>query len=182
MATWTNVSNTVLEPGDPIRSVDIIAIKENVIALSEGASGAPKIVAAALNTGTNERNWVLARYASVDFNGVGSYVVAYYGIGAPATPGSGINVQMLLRGSTVAGSSLFVSSRGTGAVSNPPVNEAGSPNSIAATLYNSSSGTFPTANKTSLSGTWRFMTGGAVAYRDEGSTGYWPTGLWMRIS
>lgn len=29
MAVFTNVSNTVLEPGDPIRSVDIIAIKEN---------------------------------------------------------------------------------------------------------------------------------------------------------
>jgi hypothetical protein len=49
MATWTNVSSTVLEPGDPIRSVDIIAIKENIIALSEGASGAPKIVTAAIN-------------------------------------------------------------------------------------------------------------------------------------
>ena len=51
MATWTNVSNTVLEPGDPIRSVDIIAIKENIIALSEGASGAPKILTAAINDG-----------------------------------------------------------------------------------------------------------------------------------
>jgi len=31
MTTWTNVSSTVLEPGDPIRSVDIIAIKENTV-------------------------------------------------------------------------------------------------------------------------------------------------------
>jgi hypothetical protein len=31
MATWTNVPNSVLEPGDPIRSVDIIAIKENAV-------------------------------------------------------------------------------------------------------------------------------------------------------
>jgi hypothetical protein len=29
MAIWTNVPDSVLEPGDPIRSVDIIAIKEN---------------------------------------------------------------------------------------------------------------------------------------------------------
>jgi hypothetical protein len=49
MATWTNVPNSVLEPGDPIRSVDIIAIKENIIALSEGASGAPKILTNAIN-------------------------------------------------------------------------------------------------------------------------------------
>jgi hypothetical protein len=51
MATWTDVSSTVLEPGDPIRSVDIIAIKENIIALSEGASGAPKILDAAITEG-----------------------------------------------------------------------------------------------------------------------------------
>lgn len=35
MAVFTNVSNTVLEPGDPIRSVDIIAIKENTNYLKE---------------------------------------------------------------------------------------------------------------------------------------------------
>lgn len=31
MATWTNVPDSNLEPGDPIRSVDIIAIKENAV-------------------------------------------------------------------------------------------------------------------------------------------------------
>lgn len=31
MATWTNVPDSSLEPGDPIRSVDIIAIKENTV-------------------------------------------------------------------------------------------------------------------------------------------------------
>lgn len=31
MATWTNVPDSNLEPGDPIRSVDIIAIKENTV-------------------------------------------------------------------------------------------------------------------------------------------------------
>ena len=44
MATWTDVSSTVLEPGDPIRSVDIIAIKEKIIAVPEGVTGAPRIV------------------------------------------------------------------------------------------------------------------------------------------
>jgi hypothetical protein len=43
MATWTNVPDSNLEPGDPIRSVDIIAIKDNTTALAEGASGAPEI-------------------------------------------------------------------------------------------------------------------------------------------
>jgi len=31
MAIWTNVPDSNLEPGDPIRSVDIIAIKENAV-------------------------------------------------------------------------------------------------------------------------------------------------------
>jgi hypothetical protein len=35
MSVFTNVPNTVLEPGDPIRSVDIIAIKENTNFLNE---------------------------------------------------------------------------------------------------------------------------------------------------
>lgn len=52
MAVWTDVSSTVLEPGDPIRSVDIIAIKENITALSEGADGAPKISRLALAPNT----------------------------------------------------------------------------------------------------------------------------------
>jgi hypothetical protein len=43
MATWTNVLDSNLEPGDPIRSVDIIAIKDNTTALAEGATGAPEI-------------------------------------------------------------------------------------------------------------------------------------------
>lgn len=36
MTTFTNVSSTVLEPGDPIRSTDITAIKDNTLFLYEG--------------------------------------------------------------------------------------------------------------------------------------------------
>jgi hypothetical protein len=38
MSTFTNVPDSVLEPGDPIRSVDIIAIKNNAIFLKDGIS------------------------------------------------------------------------------------------------------------------------------------------------
>jgi hypothetical protein len=95
MATWTNVSNTVLEPGDPIRSVDIIAIKENIIALSEGASGAPKIQAAAIASGvlTNTTN-VLTATAGATVGALGTYCLAY------ATSSIAI-------GNTVAGSNLL---------------------------------------------------------------------------
>lgn len=48
MATWTNISNTNLQPGAPARSVDVIALRDNPIALAEGAAGAPRIQTAAL--------------------------------------------------------------------------------------------------------------------------------------
>jgi hypothetical protein len=43
MSTWTNVTDTVLEPGQPIRSVDIIAIKNNILAVPDGAANAPRV-------------------------------------------------------------------------------------------------------------------------------------------
>lgn len=42
MATWTNVADANQLPGEPIRSIDIIAIKDNITAQAEGATGAPK--------------------------------------------------------------------------------------------------------------------------------------------
>lgn len=106
MATWTNVSNTVLEPGDPIRSVDIIAIKENIIALSEGASGAPKILTNAINDAavttaklaTNERMTttnVLAATASASVGAVGTYAALGTTLGGATEAGG-----------TIAGSNL----------------------------------------------------------------------------
>jgi hypothetical protein len=139
MATWTNVPNSVLEPGDPIRSVDIIAIKENVIALSEGATGAPKIQAAALNTGTNEQNWVLGRYAGAQFEVVGSYAVLM------SSQRSNI-----AENATVAGSVLRKNASSTHIV-NPSVN----PTVIYAPLRRNK-GTY-NGGGTALSGTWRKM-------------------------
>jgi hypothetical protein len=49
MATFTNISDTVLEPGKPIRSVDTIALRDNPVAIAEGASGAPRIGRPALD-------------------------------------------------------------------------------------------------------------------------------------
>lgn len=74
MTVFTTVPDSVLDPGDPIRSVDIIAIKNNPIAIAEGATGAPKIVTGAL--ATNERmntTNVLAATAAAAFGAVGTY-------------------------------------------------------------------------------------------------------------
>src|SRR5690625_681253 len=43
MATWTDIPDSVLEPGKPIRSVDALALRDNAIAIAEGAPNAPRI-------------------------------------------------------------------------------------------------------------------------------------------
>jgi hypothetical protein len=44
MATWTTLPDASLEPGKPIRSIDGLALRDNPVAITEGASGAPRIV------------------------------------------------------------------------------------------------------------------------------------------
>lgn len=48
MATWTSIDTARLEPGKPARSIDAMALRDNPIAIAEGAEGAPKIELAAL--------------------------------------------------------------------------------------------------------------------------------------
>ena len=52
MATWTTLPDATLEPGKPIRSIDVLALRDNPVAISEGASGAPKVRTAALQPPT----------------------------------------------------------------------------------------------------------------------------------
>ena len=83
MATWTTITDAALEPGKPIRSVDGLALRDNVTALAEGAAGAPRIENAAFDaavlgsekfqTGTTERDWVLARTSDAGAGAVGTY-------------------------------------------------------------------------------------------------------------
>ena len=86
MATWTDIQTTVLEPGKPVRSVDGLALRDNPVAIAEGAVGAPRIVNAALANatlgaekfqgGTTERNWVMGFNASAVPGSVGTYAFA----------------------------------------------------------------------------------------------------------
>ena len=43
MVEWVNIPDEVLEPGKPIRSVDGFAMRDNPMAIAEGADGAPRI-------------------------------------------------------------------------------------------------------------------------------------------
>lgn len=49
MAFWTNLLNSIFETGKPIRAVDGRALRDNPIAMFEGAPGAPKLQGKALD-------------------------------------------------------------------------------------------------------------------------------------
>ena len=154
MATWTTITDATLEPGKPIRSVDGLALRDNVTALAEGAAGAPRIQNAAMDTdsvdnanvvdgtlgsekfqtGTDERDWVLGRTSGAAAGAVGTYAFAQ----ADAGFASGF-------GDSISGSRLTPS--------NVAVNSFGS-----------------------VSGTWRCM-----GSTDDGP-GSEKTTLWLRIS
>jgi hypothetical protein len=90
---WTNIDDSFLEPGKPVRSADLIALRDNPGAIAGGASGAPKVVTGAmaansidgdrlaagttgaekLQSGTAERNWVLGRLSTAAAGSIGSY-------------------------------------------------------------------------------------------------------------
>jgi hypothetical protein len=103
MADWTTIPDSSIEPGKPIRSIDGLALRDNPIAIAEGAVGAPKVQPSTAiqwgsSTNTNdERDWVLGRTAGATALAVGTYAIGTSGSGASS-------------GSTVAGSSIGLGS------------------------------------------------------------------------
>jgi hypothetical protein len=67
--SWTNIPNGNLAVGAPIRSVDQLALRDNPIAIAEGATGAPRVRAEALNGGQSGTAPIYAARAWVNFNG-----------------------------------------------------------------------------------------------------------------
>lgn len=131
MTTYTAIPDASLEPGKPARSVDAILLRDNPIAITEGASGAPKIQAAALDTDS-----VLAAYGrDVTAGEIGSFVLGHI------SGGSGTYDY----GSTIAGSSLHAACFGSVSTNTYP---AATP---------SSSSFYMISKSTGLSGTWRCM-------------------------
>jgi hypothetical protein len=115
MADYTAIANATIEPNAPLISATMFALRDNPTAIAEGASGAPRIVNAAiqnatigaekLQSGTAERDWVLARCAAADAGAVGTY--AFLSRGGSATKSFG---------STESGSNLLPSNANGGAV------------------------------------------------------------------
>jgi hypothetical protein len=102
MADWTTIPDSSIEPGKPIRSIDGLALRDNPVAIAEGAAGAPRVNSdTAINfvgygTGTvNQKNWILGRTSQANTGDIGTYAFLYHTTAVQQTPGS-----------TVAGSSL----------------------------------------------------------------------------
>ena len=67
MATWTTIPDSSVEPGKPIRSIDTLAMRDNPVAIAEGAAGAPRVDLPA----------IVAALASVPVGSIGSYALLY---------------------------------------------------------------------------------------------------------
>ena len=76
MADWTTISDTQVDPNAPLTSELMTALRDNPIAIAQGASGATRITDAALDTGaatTAGTDWVAKRNAGVAAGAIGSY-------------------------------------------------------------------------------------------------------------
>ena len=161
MADFTTIPDSNIEPGRPIRSIDGLALRDNPIAIAEGAAGAPRIQTAGIQNSAvttakiaaNERMTtanVLGQTAGASVGAVGSYAFLRPNNATSYGPGS-----------TLAGSSL----RYSGALR----------------LVNTSSARHTAVDGGAPAGTWRCMgqrTGdvGGVPNNAIVST------LWLRIS
>jgi hypothetical protein len=112
---------------------------------------------------------------------VGAYTFAFVGLNSPTSLAS--RAQNYATGTTIAGSSLRVDNRATG------TNVVGQPAPLAAVTIgaNLNSTVFPTANTTTLAGTWRLMSGSQTwCYNFDNGCGnfsaVWYGLFWIRIS
>ena len=164
MADWTNLPNQAVGVGGLPSGTTVTALRDNPVAIAQGAAGAPRIEDAALDTTVTNagREWVAARIAGAAAGAVGTYAFAWRNSTATAPAFGG----------TVAGSQLrpagFTSSSGV-LVSN------------FLTTFPSSTDILGSdgARSATFNGTWRCM---GEATRSSGNLGNYPHTLWLRIS
>lgn len=149
MATYTDIPTANLEPGKPIRSIDIIALRDNLIAALGGANGAPRVATAAINNGAVTDAKITDMNASKltgTINGAriptGHGSVGTYAFVIPRLTGSASNVGW---GGTVSGSRIAPSG---------VINIQSGSTAADELKHNSST--------TALSGTWRIMGSGII--------------------
>jgi hypothetical protein len=154
MATWTTLPDSALEPGKPIRSIDALALRDNPVAITEGAAGAPKIQAQALDTTADEKNWVLGRIIEASVGDVGTYAWLGETTATSTAPGA-----------TRAGSNL----RYVG-VNKIAVSWSGASANLTGGLFT-----------VTPAGTWRCM-GSSLTFTVPELGATYPATLWLRIA
>jgi hypothetical protein len=65
MADFTTIPLSNFEPEKPIRSVDILSLKNNQDAITQGSDGAPRVVANALQQTSVESLWSQTQFANM---------------------------------------------------------------------------------------------------------------------
>lgn len=115
MATWVNPIDSETDPDAPLTSNLGKRWDNNVIALAEGASGAPRIEDAALDTAvtTAGETWVQERMAASSAGDVGTWgLFRWTGASGTVTPGATVAGSILLYTNAV-GTSSGISPSGT---------------------------------------------------------------------
>lgn len=175
MATWTSIPDSVLEPGKPVRSVDALALRDNAIAIAQGAEGAPRVQTNGINNSavtTAKINNSAVTTDKINNSAVTTAKIANSNVtAAKLATGGGENNWVRARTATSAvgavGTYAFLSSSGS-SVNNAP----GDTRPGALLQYSNAGG----GSSGVPSGTWRCM-----GRTDGGSTGE-PASLWLRIS
>lgn len=104
MADWTNIANNEIDGDSPITESLMTALRDNPVAITEGASGAPKIQSAAL--ASSAVNNVALGSGAVTYNKLSSSLYTTGAIGTYALLRGSYQIN-ITPGSSYAGSSLF---------------------------------------------------------------------------
>ena len=111
MTDYTTITDAQVAPGSKGTSALFTALRDNIVSLSEGGPGAPRILNEAFanftlgaenfQIGTTESSWVLFRMAGGAAGGVGTYAFL-----AHEPTGTGNGVLTVAPGTNVSGSLL----------------------------------------------------------------------------
>jgi len=120
MADWTALSNTAVGVGGLPSGATITALRDNPIAIAEGAVGAPRVVDGALDTTATAAGdaWVVARSSGIagviagySVGGIGTYAMLRNN-GSTRSPG-GTQTGSFLNYSSAAGDTVTTVISGT---------------------------------------------------------------------
>lgn len=90
MTDYTILSNIAVGVGGLPSGATITALRDNPIAIAEGAPGAPRVLDAALGTTSTAAGtaWVIKRTAGASVGAVGTYALLRFAVSKAASPGS----------------------------------------------------------------------------------------------